>query len=100
MQLIEPLQVGCGVGGSKREGGGESSCTVGIAADRALIQVGCGDGGSKREGGDESSCRNCSYRALTSWLAMETVRGWAEMKAAVGIAADRTLTSWVWRWRQ
>ncbi len=32
---------------------------VGIAAIEPL-QVGCGDGDSKREGGGESSCRNCN----------------------------------------
>ncbi len=32
---------------------------VGIAAIEPL-QVGCGDGDSKREGGGGSSCRNCS----------------------------------------
>ncbi len=60
---------------------------VGIAAIEPL-QVGCGDGDNKREGGGESSCWNCSYRALTSWMAaMATVKERTAMKAAVGITA-------------
>ncbi len=51
-----------------------------------------GDGDSKREGDGESSCRNCSYRALTSWVAaMATVRGRAGVKAALGIATIEPL---------
>jgi hypothetical protein len=33
-------------------------------------------------------------------VAMATVRGKAAVKVAVGIAADRALTRWEWRWRQ